>query len=339
MNDEISKLENEISHFVTDSVEELEKFKQKFLSRKGIIADLFSQMSAHAVEERKSLGVLLNSLKIIAQEKHAQLNQILNSGTIHSTNDELENDFTIPPKISIGSMHPITIVMDRMHNILSSIGFSLIDGPEIEDEWHNFTALNIPPDHPARDMQDTFYVTNGALRSQTSSAQIRVMEQQKPPIRIMSYGKCYRNETISARSHCFFNQLEVLYLNTDVSFVDLKTTFLHFVQNLFGKDTKIRFRPSYFPFTEPSAEADISCTICKGNGCKICKNSGWLEMGGCGMVDPQVLINCNIDPNLYSGFAWGFGIERIAMLMYQIDDIRLFTENNVGFLRQFASAC
>lgn len=338
MNDEISRLEKEVDQFITSSEEGLDKFKQKFLSRKGTVADLFSRISLYAVEERKILGHSLNNLKNLAQNKYDELTSSINSNIINSTNNEVEDDFTIPPKISIGSMHPITIVMHRMHDILSNIGFSLIEGPEIEDEWHNFTALNIPPDHPARDMQDTFYVTNGALRSQTSSAQIRAMERQKPPIRIMSYGKCYRNETISARSHCFFNQLEVLYLNTDVNFVDLKTTLLHFVQNLFGRDTKIRFRPSYFPFTEPSAEADISCTICKGNGCKICKNSGWLEMGGCGMVDPQVLMNCNIDPNLYSGFAWGFGIERIAMLIYQIDDIRLFTENNVGFLKQFASA-
>jgi phenylalanyl-tRNA synthetase alpha chain len=338
MNDEISKLEKEINDFITDTVEELDKFKHKFLSRKGVIANLFSQMSAYALEERKVLGGLLNNLKVLAHQKYDQINQSLNSSIINQDNSELDSDFTIPPKTSVGSMHPITIVMDKMHSILSKIGFSLIEGPEIEDEWHNFTALNIPPDHPARDMQDTFYVQNGALRSQTSSAQIRVMGNRKPPIRVMSYGKCYRNETISARSHCFFNQLEVLYINKDVSFLDLKTTFLHFVQNLFGRGTKIRLRPSYFPFTEPSAEADISCTICKGSGCKICKNSGWLEMGGCGMVDPQVLINCNIDPNIYSGFAWGFGIERVAMLIYQIDDIRLFTENNTLFLRQFAKA-
>lgn len=339
MLEKINLFEKEIVATQPTSLQELESFSQKFLSRKSVIANLFPSIGKQSAEERKFLGEKLNHLKILAQEVYANHAAALQSESAEKNvayNAPLE-DYTALPKISIGSKHPITTVSDRVCDILCKMGFALIDGPEIEDDWHNFTALNIPADHPARDMQDTFYVKGGfALRSQTSSAQIRAMETQTPPIRIVSCGRVYRNEAISARAHCFFNQIEALYVDEGVSFVDLKTALLHFLKQLFGADIKLRLRPSYFPFTEPSVEVDISCTICRGCGCKICKNSGWLEIGGAGMVDPQVLINCKIDPEVYSGFAWGMGIERIAMLLYQIDDLRLFTENDTAFLRQFS---
>lgn len=338
MTNEIKNLTEQIELYQISSAEELEIFKEKFLSRKGTIAELFSKLGKASPENRKKFGAQLNILKDFANKKFASFEEkFLNKSKIKNIYKK-EDDLTIPAPKSIGSMHPISIVIERVKNILINMGFAIVEGPEIEDEWHNFTALNVPEDHPARDMQDTFYVSKGALRSQTSSVEIRAMEKQEPPIRIVSIGKVYRKEAISARSHCFFNQMEALYINKDVSFADLKTTLLHFVKNIFGIDTKVRFRPSYFPFTEPSAEIDISCTLCKGNGCKICKHSGWVEIGGCGMTDPQVLINCKIDPNIYSGFAWGMGIERISMLLYQIDDIRLFTENDIRFLQQFVSA-
>jgi phenylalanyl-tRNA synthetase alpha chain len=241
----------------------------------------------------------------------------------------------------VGSQHPISIIKQQIISIFSKIGFTVSEGREIEDDWHNFTALNTPENHPARDMQDTFYVSINpemVLRTQTSSVQVHIMEKQKPPIRTLSPGRVYRNEAISARAHCQFHQVEGLYIDTKVSFADLKQTLLYFAQEMFGTDTAIRLRPSYFPFTEPSAEMDISCTICKGAGCNVCKYSGWVEILGCGMVDPQVLENCGIDSNKFKGFAFGMGIERIAMLKYQVKDLRLFFENDVRFLKQFTSA-
>jgi phenylalanyl-tRNA synthetase alpha chain len=250
-------------------------------------------------------------------------------------------DLTLPPiSDTIGSLHPLSITKKRIIEIFERIGFNVSYGPEIEDDWHNFTALNFPENHPAREMQDTFFIEKNpdiALRTHTSSVQVRVMEKEKPPIRTLSPGRVFRNEAISVRAHCMFHQVEGLYVDKNVSFADLKQTMLYFAKEFFGKDTKIRLRPSFFPFTEPSAELDISCFICGQKGCKICKNSGWVEIGGCGMVDPNVLSKCNIDPEVYTGFAFGMGIERITMLKYQINDIRLFTENDVRFLKQFKS--
>ena len=240
--------------------------------------------------------------------------------------------------MNFGSRHPITLIRDRITNIFSQIGFSISEGPEIEDDWHNFTALNFPKEHPARDMQDTFFIQDDiALRTHTSSVQVRVMENNQPPIRTISPGRVYRNEAISARAHCFFHQIEGLYIDKDVSFADMKKTLLYFTKSMFGDEAKIRLRPSYFPFTEPSAEVDVSCTICNGKGCNVCKYSGWLEIMGCGMVDPNVLENCNIDPEVYSGYAFGMGVERIAQLVYQVNDLRLYSENDWRFLRQFSS--
>ena len=240
--------------------------------------------------------------------------------------------------MNFGSRHPITLIRDRITNIFSQIGFSISEGPEIEDDWHNFTALNFPKEHPARDMQDTFFIQDDiALRTHTSSVQVRVMENNQPPIRTISPGRVYRNEAISARAHCFFHQIEGLYIDKDVSFADMKKTLLYFTKSMFGDDAKIRLRPSYFPFTEPSAELDVSCTICNGKGCNVCKYSGWLEIMGCGMVDPNVLENCNIDSEVYSGYAFGMGVERIAQLVYQVNDLRLYSENDWRFLKQFSS--
>ena len=249
-------------------------------------------------------------------------------------------DFSLTPQpTNLGSRHPISIIREQIIGIFSQIGFSVSEGPEIEDDWHNFTALNFPEEHPARDMQDTFFISEDiALRTHTSSVQVRVMEGQTPPIRTISPGRVYRNEAISARAHCFFHQVEGLYIDEDVSFADMKQTLLFFTKAMFGEQTKIRLRPSYFPFTEPSAELDVSCTICKGKGCNVCKYSGWLEIMGCGMVDPNVLENCNIDSKKYSGFAFGMGIERIAQLIYEVNDLRLYSENDLRFLRQFKSA-
>ncbi len=250
-----------------------------------------------------------------------------------------DDDFTLPPvQDTVGARHPLSVVRQEINDIFKRIGFNLSEGPEIEDDWHNFTALNFPPNHPAREMQDTFFIEKNpemALRTHTSSVQVHVMENQKPPIRTLSPGRVYRNEAISARAHCVFHQVEGLYIDKDVSFADLKETLYYFVKELFGEDTKIRFRPSFFPFTEPSAEIDISCHICKGKGCKVCKGSGWVEIGGAGMVDPNVLTSAGIDPKEHSGFAFGMGIERITMLKYQIKDLRLFTEDDVRFLKQF----
>ncbi len=290
-------------------------------------------------EERKNFGLVLNTVKQEAESKFEILQRQLENSTGKSSE---QIDLTMPGvPLELGSRHPVSIVRKKINDIFSAIGYTIAEGNEIEDDRHNFTALNFPPDHPARDMQDTFFVTEDKqwlLRTHTSTVQVRVMDHQPPPIRVICPGRVYRNETISARSHCFFHQVEGLYIDKNVSFADLKQTLLYFAQEFFGKDTRIRLRPSYFPFTEPSAELDVTCFICGGKGCPVCKGSGWVEILGCGMVDPQVLENCGIDSEIYTGFAFGMGIERIAMLKYQIKDIRILFENDVRFLRQFEGA-
>jgi phenylalanyl-tRNA synthetase alpha chain len=291
---------------------------------------------------RKDFGQMVNELKNKAEEKFSVLQDRIAGSSQKGTSADIDLSLPAEP-MATGSLHPLSIVRNEIIDIFSRIGFVVADGPEIEDDWHNFSALNFPENHPARDMQDTFFIEQGeernsiALRTHTSSIQVRVMESQKPPIRILAPGRVYRNEAISARAHCFFHQVEGLYIDTDVSFADLKQTLLYFARQMFGDDSKIRLRPSYFPFTEPSAEMDVSCNICKGKGCNVCKYTGWLEILGCGMVDPNVLQNCKIDPVNYSGFAFGMGIERIAMLKYDVKDLRLFSENDVRFLKQFRS--
>jgi len=338
MKEQVDRILNEIENFTARNSGEVEDFKRKFLSKKGLIPVLFAEMRNVAPEKRKETGQLLNNLKTRAQEK---LNE-LSSGTANKQDGkEKREDFTRPANfIELGSRHPISIVRNEIVDIFQRTGYTVSEGPEIEDDWHNFTALNFPEEHPARDMQDTFFIETNpdiALRTHTSSVQIRVMEKEKPPIRKIFPGRVFRNEAISARAHCIFHQVEGLYIDEGVSFADLKQSLYYFATEFFGADTQIRFRPSYFPFTEPSAEMDISCFICGGKGCKICKHTGWVEILGCGMVDPNVLENCNIDSEKYTGFAFGMGIERIAMLKYQIDDIRLFFENDVRFIKQFSS--
>lgn len=340
MLEKIQELSKQIQDFKVESKEQLENFRLEFISRKGKVTLLFDDFKTVAPEIKKQLGQDLNKLKVAAQTKFEELQANLTSAKTESVASGL--DFTLPvvPN-TLGSLHPLTVVKNRMIEIFERMGFNLSEGPEIEDDWHNFSALNFPQDHPAREMQDTFFVQKNpdiALRTHTSSVQVRTMENSKPPIRTISPGRVYRNEAISARAHCMFHQIEGMYIDKKVSFADLKNTLYHFVKELFGPDTKIRFRPSYFPFTEPSAEIDISCHICKGKGCNICKYSGWVEIGGSGMMDPNVLKNCGIDPEEYTGFAFGMGIERVTMLKYQIKDLRLFTENDIRFLRQFKGA-
>ena len=339
MLDKIKEIYTKVETFAIENKEQLEEFRLEFNSRKGKISSLFDELKNAPAEQKKVLGQELNKLKISAQEKFDAFLQKFESQNGHHE-DTKYVDLTLPviPGL-LGSKHPLTIVKNRIIEIFSRMGFNLSEGPEIEDDWHNFTALNFPPDHPAREMQDTFFIEKNpdiALRTHTSSVQVRVMENEKPPIRTLSPGRVFRNEAISARAHCVFHQVEGLYIDDHVSFADLKQTLYYFVKEMFGTDIQIRFRPSFFPFTEPSAEIDITCLICKGKGCNICKQSGWVEIGGSGMVDPNVLKNCNIDPEKYSGFAFGMGIERITMLKYQIKDLRLFTENDVRFLAQFS---
>jgi phenylalanyl-tRNA synthetase alpha chain len=318
--------------------EEAEQLRIQWLGRKGLVTLLMDEFKNLPVEEKKIIGSQLNRLKNEAQEKINALKQQFENGIDSS---EIKTDFTMPGEpVNPGTRHPLSITRNQIIEIFSRVGFTVSEGREIEDGWHNFTALNTPEDHPARDMQDTFYVQTNpeiVLRTQTSSVQVHIMENQKPPIRTISPGRVYRNEAISARAHCQFHQIEGLYIDKQVSFADLKQTLLHFAQAMFGSETKIRLRPSFFPFTEPSAEMDISCTLCKGKGCNICKGSGWVEILGCGMVDPQVLENCKIDSTRYSGFAFGMGIERITMLKYRVKDLRLFFENDIRFLKQFTS--
>ena len=335
MLEQVKILRTEIERFQANDQEALEVFRRKFIAKKGAIEVLFANLKGAEAAEKRELGSVLNGLKAAAQEKFKAL--IKQVGAADRPVGQSRGDLTLPPAADVlGTLHPLTGVCDRIVTLFEGIGFSVSEGPEIEDDWHNFSALNFPDNHPARDMQDTFFVAAGrALRTHTSSVQVRVMENQSPPIRTVASGRVFRNEAISARAHCIFHQLEGLYINSDVSFAELKETLLYFVQAMFGSNTKLRFRPSYFPFTEPSAELDIDCRICRGKGCHVCKHTGWVEIMGAGMVDPQVLANCNIDPQKYTGFAFGMGIERIAMLQYQINDLRLFTENDIRFLKQF----
>lgn len=339
MLDRINQLLREVESYDASDAATAEEQRVKWLGRKGEITALFDAFREVPPDQKKTVGKLLNELKEKAQQKINGLKEKLAEGA----GNIVKPDLSLPglPLFKSGSRHPIPIVKNRIIEIFSAIGFTVSDGKEIEDEWHNFSALNTPADHPARDMQDTFYVNvdpEYVLRTQTSSVQVHIMKENKPPIRTISPGRVYRNEAISARAHCQFHQVEGLYIDEKVSFADLKQTLLYFAREMFGGDTKIRLRPSYFPFTEPSAEMDISCTICKGDGCTVCKHTGWVEILGCGMVDPQVLVNCGIDENKYRGFAFGMGIERIAMLRYEIKDLRLFFENDTRFLKQFTSA-
>ena len=341
MQEEIKKIQDEINAFIISNESDLDNFRIDFVGRKGRLASLFDQLKNVPAENRREVGQTLNNLKNLAETKFAEAQE-----NFSNTQAEVKSpdDLTISDPISQGSLHPLTMVRARILEIFNRMGFSVSDGPEIETDFYNFTALNFPANHPAREMQDTFFIEKGAgeiqddvlLRTHTSNVQIRLMQHQKPPIRSVMPGRVFRNEAISARAHCLFHQVEGLYVDENMSFKDLKDTLYHFAKEMFGKDTKVRFRPSYFPFTEPSAEMDITCLLCKGEGCNVCKQAGWVEIAGAGMVDPNVLENVGIDSAKYNGFAFGMGIERITMLKYQIKDLRLFTENDVRFLKQFS---
>lgn len=337
MIEKINKLIEEVEQFKAENTEQLEKFRIKILGSKGALKELFQDFKNVSAETKKEIGQAINTLKVKAEEKVAFYKNQFENNLSSSFSNHI--DLTLPSGTTpVGSTHPISLIRNEIADIFGRIGYVIAEGPEIEDDWHNFTALNFPPNHPARDMQDTFFIEKEkALRTHTSSVQIRVMETTPPPIRIIMPGRVYRNEAISARAHCFFHQVEGLYIAEKVTFADLKQTLLYFAKEMFGENTNIRLRPSYFPFTEPSAEMDVSCPFCKGCGCNICKGSGWVEILGCGMVDPNVLENCKINPEKYSGFAFGMGIERITMLKYQINDLRLFSENDIRFLEQFKS--
>lgn len=339
MREKVEKIKQDIESFAAKTHDELEEFRLKYLSKKGIISGLFADFRNISAEEKREMGQRLNQLKNYAQDRLEQLKGEISTDKAGESEDV---DLTLPATFNeLGSRHPLSIVRNQITDIFSRIGFTVFEGPDIEDDWHNFTALNFPEEHPARDMQDTFFIEKDPdilLRTHTSNVQIRAMKLKKPPIREIYPGRVFRNEAISARAHCIFHQVEGLYVDENVSFADLKQSLYYFAREMFGQDTQVRFRPSFFPFTEPSAEMDISCNICKGKGCKICKYTGWVEILGCGMVDPAVLENCDIDSEKYTGFAFGMGIERVTMLKYQIDDIRLFFENDFRFLKQFGSA-
>ncbi len=336
MLEKIHAIIEEAGAFKADSLQQLEDFRIRHLSKKGTISQLFEEFKSVPSTEKKSVGQELNKLKQIIQEKIDLYKDHLSSQTVKAE----KKDLTLPGEsLPIGSRHPISIVRREILDIFSRIGFTVSEGPEIEDDWHVFSALNFPPEHPARDMQDTFFIEKDPdilLRTHTSSIQVRVMEHTRPPIRQVSPGRVFRNEAISARAHCIFHQIEGMYIDENVSFADLKQTLLYFAKEMFGEDSRIRLRPSFFPFTEPSAEMDVSCNLCGGKGCNVCKYTGWLEVLGCGMMDPNVLEFNHIDSNKYTGFAFGMGIERIAMLKFQVRDLRLYFENDIRFLRQFS---
>ncbi|MDL2290144.1 phenylalanine--tRNA ligase subunit alpha [Paludibacteraceae bacterium OttesenSCG-928-F17] len=338
MKQKINLLLEEISNLKASSLEEVEALRIKYLSKKGEISNLFNDFKTVANEEKKEMGQLLNQLKDGAQDKINSLKELLSAS---QTKDEYVDLTRTAEPVKLGTRHPILLAKEEIINIFSRIGFTVANGPEIEDDWHVFGALNFAPEHPARDMQDTFFIESKPdvlLRTHTSSVQVRVMTEQQPPIRMIFPGRVYRNEAISSRAHCFFHQIEGLYIAKDVSFADLRQVLLYFAKEMYGEETQIRLRPSYFPFTEPSAEMDISCFLCGGKGCSFCKHTGWVEILGCGMVDPNVLRSCGIDPEVYSGYAFGMGVERITNLKYQVKDIRLFSENDIRFLEQFESA-
>jgi phenylalanyl-tRNA synthetase alpha chain len=329
--------EQDINAFNPTNASELEEYRIKYLGTKGIVKAVFGEMKNVPVEQKKDAGQMLNAFKLLAEAKYEAFSHLQNG----NTKKENTLDITLPgTPLPLGTRHPLRMVENEIVSIFEKIGFSVATGPEIEDDWHNFTSLNMPEHHPARDMQDTFYVSQNpdwVLRTHTSSVQARIMEQGNLPVRVICPGRVYRNETISARAHCFFHQCEGLYIDKNVSFADLKQTLYYFVTEMFGADTKLRFRPSYFPFTEPSAEMDISCTVCGGSGCSLCKHTGWVEILGCGMVHPNMLRNFKIDPEVYTGFAFGMGVERITQIKYQVNDLRLYSQNDVRFLKQFQS--
>lgn len=340
---QIETIKKEAGSFSATDAKAVEEFRIKYLGTKGIVKSIMGEMKNVPNEQKKEFGQVLNEFKLFIEGKYDELkNSASNVSDNYRDSASGGIDLSLPGDLMpLGSRHPINLMKSRVISIFQRLGFSVAEGPEIEDDWHNFTALNLPEHHPARDMQDTFYIQQNPdwlLRTHTSNIQIREMEKGKLPIRVICPGRVYRNETISARSHCFFHQVEGLYIDENVSFADLKQTLYFFVKEMYSKDVKVRFRPSYFPFTEPSAEMDVTCFICGGTGCNICKKTGWVEVLGCGMVHPNVLSNCNIDPAKYSGYAFGMGIERPAILKYGVNDIRLFTENDVRFLKQFTSS-
>jgi phenylalanyl-tRNA synthetase alpha chain len=339
MEERIQTLLKEVSEFAARGKQELEAFRMKYISRKGVVGELFEELKQVPVEQKKKVGKVLNELKQTAEAKFAELAQVLETSAATTT----DIDLTLPPVPNkVGNLHPLTLTRLRIIEIFERLGFNVADGPEVEDDWHNFSALNFPENHPAREMQDTFFVAKSnqpggdiLLRTHTSNVQIRLLEKQKPPVRAIMPGRVYRNEAISARAHCFFHQVEGLYVDRNVSFADLKQTIFHFAKEMYGSDIKLRLRPSFFPFTEPSAEIDVTCLICKGEGCVVCKRSGWVEIAGAGMVHPNVLRHCGVDPEEFTGFAFGMGIERVTQLRYQVNDLRLYSENDIRFLKQF----
>lgn len=338
--EQIAQYQQEIQEFTPADAAALEAYRIKFLGTKGLVKSLMAEMKNIPNDQKKEFGQILNQFKLLAEEKYETAKATTSIAFKPPTHSNI--DTSLPAdNLPIGSRHPISLMRNKMIEIFGRLGFVVADGPEIEDDFNNFTALNLPPDHPARDMQDTFYIQQNPdwlLRTHTSNVQIREMKKGILPLRMIMPGRVYRNETISARSHCFFHQIEGIYVNENVSFADLKQTLYFFVKEMYGTEVKIRFRPSYFPFTEPSAEMDIDCQLCAGKGCSVCKHSGWLEILGCGMIHPQVLQNCGINPAAYTGFAFGMGIERPALLKYGITDIRLLSENNIQFLKQFTAA-
>jgi phenylalanyl-tRNA synthetase alpha chain len=333
---QIEGYRKEIAAAEAATPEAAEAFRIRYLGTKGLVKTIMGEMKQVPAEQRREFGQILNDFKLFVENKYESLKEGISG---QQSSDSGLSDRSLPgDPVPVGTRHPLNIVRNQIVSIFKRLGFAVAEGPEIEDDWHNFGAMNLPEDHPARDMQDTFYIHQNPswlLRTHTSSVQARVMEKQKPPIRVICPGRVYRNETISARAHCFFHQVEGLYIDENVSFADLKQTLYFFVQEMFGKDVKVRFRPSYFPFTEPSAEMDISCLICGGEGCNICKHTGWVEILGSGMVHPNVLSNFGIDPNRYTGFAFGMGVERITQLKYQVNDLRLYSQNDIRFLKQF----
>jgi phenylalanyl-tRNA synthetase alpha chain len=341
MEEKIKSLLDEVSSFAAKGKQDLEAFRLRFISKKGAVGELFEQMKQIPAEKKKEFGKVLNELKQKAEARFADLSSQMEE---QQTGGE-DLDLTLPGVPNkVGNLHPLTLTKLRIIEIFERLGFNVADGPEIEDDWHNFTALNFPENHPAREMQDTFFVEKSKgekgdilLRTHTSNVQVRLLENQKPPVRAIMPGRVYRNEAISARAHCFFHQVEGLYVDRNVSFADLKQTLFHFAKEMYGKDVKLRLRPSFFPFTEPSAEIDVTCLICKGKGCVVCKRSGWVEIAGAGMVHPNVLKNCGVDPEEFTGFAFGMGIERVTQLRYQVNDLRLYSENDIRFLKQFHS--